>query len=128
MAPTTGQAIASIAVMAAVTFLTRDNEHLLLSRAPHLKTTRWHPEFLDVIPADGGKDRGMDAMLAHCGIPLEQSMAFGDGENDLSMLRHAGIGVAMGSASPAVQAGADYVTGSVDEDGIPAALRHFQLI
>ena len=42
----------------AITFLTRDNEHLLLSRAPHVKTTRWHPEFLDVIPTSGGKEVG----------------------------------------------------------------------
>ena len=112
----------------AVTFLTRDNEHLLLSRAPHLKTTRWHPEFLDVIPTTGGKDRGMDALLAHFGIPLEQSMAFGDGENDLAMLRHAGIGVAMGTASSQVRAGADYVTGTVDENGISSALAHFGLL
>ena len=112
----------------AVTFLTRDNEHLLLSRAPHLKTTRWHPEFLDVIPTSGGKDRGMDAILNFMGIPVEQSMAFGDGENDLSMLRHAGIGVAMGTASEQVRQGADYVTGTVDEDGIVSALKHFGLL
>lgn len=115
-------------VYQAITFLTRDNEHLLLSRAPHVKATRWHPEFLDVIPSDGGKDRGMDALLDHFRIPLEQSMAFGDGENDLSMLRHAGIGVAMGTASAAVRAGADYVTGTVDEDGVLSALEHFGLV
>lgn len=112
----------------AVTFLTRENEHLLLSRAPHVKTTRWHPEFLDVIPTSGGKDQGMEAILNFLGIPLEQSMAFGDGENDLSMLRHAGIGVAMGTASQEVRQGADYVTGTVDEDGIVTALKHFGLL
>ena len=47
----------------AVTFLSREQEHLLLDRAPHLKTTRWHPNFLDVIPPTGGKDLGMDAIL-----------------------------------------------------------------
>lgn len=112
----------------AVAFLSRENEHLLLSQAPHLKTTRWHPHFLDVIPASGGKDQGMDAILDYLHIPLEATMAFGDGENDLSMLTHAGIGVAMGSASDQVKAAADYVTGTVDEDGIPSALKHFGLI
>ena len=112
----------------AVAFLPKEREHLLTGRAPHLKTTRWHPNFLDVIPATGGKDRGMDAVLAHFNIPLEESMAFGDGENDLSMLVHAGIGVAMGTASGEVKAQADYVTGTVDEDGIVAALQHFGLV
>ena len=55
-------------------------------------------------------------------------MAFGDGENDLSMLVHAGIGVAMGTASGEVKAQADYVTGTVDKDGIVAALQHFGLV
>ena len=77
---------------------------------------------------ESGKDRGMDAILEYLGIPLEQSMAFGDGENDLSMLRHAGIGVAMGTASQEVRQGADYVTGTVDEDGIVTALKHFGLL
>lgn len=115
-------------VYQAITFLDRDHEHLLLDRAPHLKTTRWHPNFLDVIPSSGGKDRGMDALLDHFGLPVDQSMAFGDGENDLSMLVHAGIGVAMGSASPAVKQRADWTTASVEEDGILLALRQFDMI
>lgn len=112
----------------AITFLDRDNEHLLLDRAPHLKTTRWHPHFLDVIPPTGGKDKGMDAILEHFGIPVEESMAFGDGENDLTMLVHAGIGVAMGTASDEVKRQADWATASVDEDGIVKALQHFQVL
>lgn len=112
----------------AITFLTRKNEHLLLERAPHLKTTRWHPNFLDIIPTGGGKDKGMDTLLSYFGIPVEDSMAFGDGENDLSMLVHAGTGIAMGSASAAVKAQSDYVTGTVDEDGILSALMHFGLL
>jgi len=115
-------------VYQAVTFLDKEHERLLLDRAPHLKTTRWHPNFLDVIPPTGGKDRGLDAILDHFGIPLEESMAFGDGENDLSMLVHAGIGVAMGTASDEVKARADYAAPSVDEDGVARALEHFGLL
>ena len=55
-------------------------------------------------------------------------MAFGDGGNDIPMLRHAGIGVAMGNAQDDVKASADYVTASVDEDGIRKALQHFAVI
>ena len=112
----------------AIAFLPVEREYLLLQRAPQLKTTRWHPSFLDVIPQGGGKDKGMDALLEHFSLSPEECMAFGDGENDLTMLRHAGIGVAMGSASPQVRQGADYVTGTVDEDGVCAALEHFGLL
>ena len=112
----------------AIALLPREREELLLGRAPHLKTTRWHPGFLDVIPQAGGKDLGLEAVLSHLGIAREDSMAFGDGENDLSMLTYAGTGVAMGSASEQVKAAADYVTGTVDEDGVLSALIHFGLL
>ena len=55
-------------------------------------------------------------------------MAFGDGENDVDMLRFVQTGIAMGNAEPEVKEAADYVTGSVDADGIESALRHFGLI
>lgn len=112
----------------AIPFLSREKEHLLLDQAPHLKTTRWHPHFLDVIPPTGGKDCGMDAILEYFHIPLEECMAFGDGENDVTMLRHAGIGVAMGSAHQTVKDQADYVAPGVDEDGVIRALEHFGVL
>lgn len=112
----------------AVLFLSQGEQHLLTDRTRQLTAMRWHPEFIDVIASGGGKDKGMDAILAHLGIPLEHTMAFGDGENDLPMLRHAAIGVAMGNADQTVRAQADYVTSCVDEDGIPRALAHFGLL
>lgn len=50
-------------------------------------------------------------------------MAVGDGGNDIAMLRHAGIGVAMGNASDEVKSNADFVTGSVDENGVADLLK-----
>ena len=47
-----------------------------------------------------------------------QTMAFGDGENDISMLKAAGAGVAMGNASEIVKQAADLVTKTNDEDGV----------
>ena len=55
-------------------------------------------------------------------------MAFGDGDNDITMLRYAGIGVAMGNADATVKAAADYVTTGTDASGIAKALRHFNII
>ena len=54
-------------------------------------------------------------------------MAFGDGGNDISMLKHAGIGVAMGNASEEVKKSADFVTASVDEDGVALMLKRMGL-
>ena len=60
----------------------------------------------------------MDEIIRHFGIRLEDTLAFGDGGNDIPMLRHAGIGIAMGNARDEVKAAARYVTDTVDEDGI----------
>ena len=59
---------------------------------------------------------------------LEETMAFGDGGNDIDMLKYAGIGVAMGNAGDNVKEIADYITTSVDDDGITNALKHFNVI
>ena len=110
-------------------FFTKEEELAAGDRFfPGLEVMRWHPAFVDVIAPGGGKDRGMDAVLDHFGFDLSESMAFGDGENDLPMLRHAHIGVAMGNADDLVKSQADYVTGTVDEDGIVTALEHFGIL
>jgi hypothetical protein len=61
------------------------------------------------------------------GIATEAIMAVGDDENDLEMIRHAGLGVAMGNAAETVKAAADFITGSNAEDGLVQALYRFML-
>lgn len=100
-------------------------EDELIRRTTNLTSTRWSPNFADVFPAGGGKDKGIEALIRHLGILREETIAFGDGENDISMLEYAGIGVAMGNASDKVKASADYVTATVDEDGIARSIEHF---
>lgn len=99
-----------------------------IAHAPGLKAVRWCDLFSDVIPADGGKPYGMRKMLDRFHITPEESMAFGDGGNDIEMLCYAGIGVAMGNAMPEVKKAADYVTADIDEDGLAKALHHFELL
>ena len=89
---------------------------------------RWHPIFADFNPKDCSKATGMDHFLNYFGIDRAHTMAFGDGGNDVSMLQHAAIGVAMGNAKDDVKAAADYVTSSIDDDGIMNALRYFNII
>ena len=90
--------------------------------------TRWNFGGLDIIAPGGGKVTGIRKYLDRCGLQPEEIIAFGDGENDLDMLRFAGIGVAMGNAEVAVKEAADFVTADIDDDGIAKALRHFGLI
>lgn len=93
---------------------------------PRCEATRWNPLFSDVVPKGSSKQVGLDKVLDYFGIPLEESMAFGDGGNDILMLKHAGIGVAMGNAEDDVKQAADYVTDSVDEDGVEKGLTAFR--
>lgn len=105
-----------------------EEEKQLMAAMPSCMATRWSPLLCDVIPKGGGKHIGMEKVLAHYGLTVGESMAFGDGENDITMLRRAGIGIAMGNASDAVKQAADYVTAAVDDDGVVKALKRFAVI
>ena len=94
----------------------------------HCNVFRWHPTFADCIISGTSKATGVDAVCEYYGFTAAEAMAFGDGGNDMEMLRHVGVGVAMGNARDEVKECADYVTASVDDDGIVKALRHFGII
>ena len=100
----------------------------ILNRMPHCKMTRWNAYGVDIIAKAGGKEKGMEQILSGMGILPEETIAFGDGENDMGMLRFAGIGVAMGNSEERVKACADYVTKDADQGGILSALRHFKIL
>lgn len=67
-------------------------------------------------------------MADYLGLNIDETMAFGDGGNDISIIKKAGIGVAMGNAGDNLKEVADYITTSVDEDGVKNALVHFGVI
>jgi Cof subfamily protein (haloacid dehalogenase superfamily) len=109
-----------------VLFLTPEEMQEYPLRVTHnCMTTAWHPFGSDLMPKGGGKLGAVRKVLARYGIAQADTMAFGDGENDLEMLRFAGIGVAMANAAPCVKEIADFTTGTCEEDGIYNALVHF---
>ena len=103
-------------------------EKEMLARMPHCVSGRWHPDFTDITAREADKGKGIQAIARHQGFDSGRTIAFGDGGNDLSMILQAGIGVAMGNATPELKQQADYITTSVDDDGILNALRHFNVI
>ena len=82
---------------------------------------------MTLVVAPGGLNAGHKmsaARAAHAGN-TEQTMAFGDGGNDISIIKKAGVGIAMGNANEPLKNAADYITDSVDDDGIYKALEHW---
>lgn len=100
----------------------------VISSLQNCTMTKWNPNAFDIIPSSGGKSTGIFKVLEHFHIKSNEFMAFGDGENDIEMLKLAHIGIAMGNADEIVKKNANYITDHIDEDGIYKALKHYHLI
>ncbi|MFD1393126.1 HAD family hydrolase [Lacticaseibacillus jixianensis] len=83
---------------------------------------------IELIPKAVDKANAIAELQAKLAIPPQRTIAFGDGKNDIGMLKSAGISVAMGNADPAVKAVARYETAPNTEDGLAQFLtRYFNL-
>ena len=85
------------------------------------------PGVLEIVPPGVDKGSGLARAAALLGIPREEVIAVGDGENDIPMLRWAGLGVAMGNAPESVKAAADIVCPPCDEDGAAWVMENYLL-
>ena len=81
--------------------------------------------YLEIFPAGATKGEALEAICKKLGIYPEETMAFGDQELDIPMLKKAGTSIAMGNAIPEVKELADFVTKSNNEEGIAFALEHY---
>lgn len=98
------------------------------NRFPHLTFKRWHPYVLNVLQHDVSKSIAILKVLDYFGIDRSDSVAFGDGENDVDMLELVGVGIAMGNGNEKLKKIADFVTKKSCEDGIEFALKKYGLI
>ena len=83
--------------------------------------------FLEVVPKNVGKDSSLDELLKIIGIQREELVACGDGMNDISMIKYAGLGVAMENAYPEVKEAADVIAPSNDDNGVAYVLEKYFL-
>jgi hydroxymethylpyrimidine pyrophosphatase-like HAD family hydrolase len=86
------------------------------------RLVRTHRNYLELVPAAATKGTALRALSAYLEVPLERVVAVGDQENDLEMIRAAGLGVAMSHAPDEVRAAADRVAPGADQGGLLAAL------
>ena len=87
-------------------------------RFEHLAVSSSVSRNVEINHEDANKGAALLGLAAHLGLDRSQVMAFGDGLNDISMIRDAGIGVAMQNAVDEVKAAASLVTGSCEESGV----------
>lgn len=95
--------------------------------AGRMRFVRSYSRFVEGIPQGVSKGHALARLADHLGIPLEETIGIGDNDNDLELVERAGLGVAMGNASPAVKAAADYIAPSVDEEGVVEVIERFVL-
>ena len=81
-----------------------------------------NPEYLEFMSPKANKGDALALVAKRLGIPRIEVVAFGDGNNDLPMIRWAGMGVAMGTAASHIREAADYVAPPFDEDGFALAV------
>ena len=114
-----------------VQFFTKDAElrlNLLKElprRWPDIAVTTSVPTNVELNILRANKGGALKQLTDYLGLSMEQVMAVGDGMNDLTMLRMAGVGVAMGNACPEAMAAADAVTADCDHDGVAQAIARF---
>lgn len=102
------------------------NFRTLLRLQRQISVYRSEPYFLELVPLGIDKARSLAVLLEKIGITREEMIAMGDGYNDLSMIKYAGLGIAMGNAQEPVKAAADYIAPSNDEDRVAIAVeQHF---
>lgn len=115
-------------ILSIVAFVGPEMDELFRVKLPGCQFLRWNPFSCDIAPRSGGKDVGIQAMLDHFGLEMKDCIAIGDGGNDVSMIRAAGLGVAVGGALEEAKQAADYVAPAVEDDAIEHVFRKFGLI
>ena len=90
----------------------------LLNGVRDAKIAAWWTRAVDIIPSSGGKGVAIDKILRFYNIGRDEAMAFGDGNNDLEMLKSVAKGIAMQNASEDLKNIAFDICGDVKEDGV----------
>lgn len=109
-------------------YVSKDEEYLFRNIDEKYILNRSHEFLLNLLPRSAGKSTGVDLVLAAECIPVKESVAFGDGYNDVDMLQHAGIAIAMADGDERLKKYADLIAMPADDDGILNSLRKIGIL
>lgn len=100
----------------------------IIKNTQNVKIASWWDKAVDVIPATGGKGKGIQKILEYYNLKKEDAIAFGDGNNDIEMFKAVGTAIAMGNASEKLKEFATDICDHVANDGIYNYCVEHQLI
>ena len=115
-------------VYQALVFCEEEEEQQYRDTFNQVDFVRWHRVSCDITPKGGTKASGIKHLIRATGHSIEETIAFGDGLNDLQMMDIAGYSVAMENGHEETKKRASYVTDHVDNDGLAKAFKHLKLI
>jgi len=99
----------------------KERFHFSVARSPAYPGV----DFINVVDPQVSKGKALESLVSHLGLPISETMAVGDGTNDISLLSTAGLAIAMDNAPDEVKRVADYITLDVDQNGLAAAIKKF---
>lgn len=100
----------------------------ILKIMPECKMMRSNQYGADIVSKNSGKGTGLRKALKHFNISNKNTIAFGDGENDLDMFKECSKTCAMGNADDDLKKEATYISTDADDDGIINGLRYFRIL
>lgn len=119
--------LSKMLIVAEEELVTTELQHMENVYANRAQITRSKPRYIEITNLKASKGQALSRLASRLGFAASEVMAIGDGGNDLSMVEWAGLGVAVGNATPAVKAAADYVAKSNERSGVADALNKYIL-
>lgn len=110
------------------TYVKKETKEYLRKEFSGCFMTSWNEYGALFVNKQGGKSKGIEKYLKSVNETPKETMAFGDGDNDLDMLEYCGVGVGMGNGTKNVIEHCDYLTETIDNDGLYLALKHLGVI
>lgn len=109
-------------------YASQEEAEKFIKKFPNLKFDRFHNYVTNLLEQEVSKLTAVKQVLTYLNYSKSEAIAFGDGENDISMLQYVGLGIAMGNSGDNLKSMSDFITKNSSDDGIYYALKKMKII